>query len=796
MKYPQLVSMPSAVSDWLEEQLEARGIDAVVYTRYVLSLLYRDPIDVICPDQDLHFTQPEKEVRRSGGGRKRLRRSSGWWGHDLADADRLKRSAAVECLMSASDQKCGIESLVDELCEKLKEINSNQSTNGKELLPEKKRAVSPQDPAKRYYAAFPPLSRNSSVNSPNLINLIPKWFGSPKKRTPRKQNRSSSYEEKLHCKVELDNMKSRSVGKQRYNYFSRNKKEFGYCRNVNKSMDKTENANNWDQLYLFNNNAKNKCSNTSWSQPKDIINFVNDKNKETTENLGSWKTLDDSLNMYDDLPVDIRELLNSPNPQEDDTVEMMNLANMRDTGNKTFIQCGTNIISSIWSNDAAMDDANRIYENSFNTALDENSSESFLDLKFSSISIDSKNKWPTCDIIAENETNSYFENFNKSLLDSSFSSWNIGSNEKFQKWSDAENEVQTNDIMRSLSILNHSKESSFTEVIPRPGKAGLNIFGTNNVVKLMQEAALKKLESEKDEDLLHSIHSHFKPINEKTEMRSNGQYADGTTFIIPSNVDNITYKRSDSGFLYLETEQGMNRKYMDFRRSEEGDFSLKFNICQNDKASQTDSDLLEISNCSKEQESFYFPGDQELLIDDSEECECADKTAETLEIYGEDNVLTEIFSKYENKCDQCNNNSSWESYLFRKDLDKKLDKQSIRDIWSGGEVCTACMNLNNTHSSLSVLQSKLREDISQDGEQLLSDLSSIQKTYMEELPVAEVSCNISELLGIKERKRRHSSINYEGAISVQEDCFSFATRLEEDCLMNIATIPTLRSVTL
>lgn len=60
MKYPQLVSMPTAVSDWLEEQLEARGIDAVVYTRYVLSLLYRDPIDVICPDQDLHFTQPDK----------------------------------------------------------------------------------------------------------------------------------------------------------------------------------------------------------------------------------------------------------------------------------------------------------------------------------------------------------------------------------------------------------------------------------------------------------------------------------------------------------------------------------------------------------------------------------------------------------------------------------------------------------------------------------------------------------------------------------------------------------------
>lgn len=693
-------------------------------------------------------------------------------------------------------QKCGIESLVDELCEKLKEINSNSGANCKELLPEKKRAVSPQDPAKRYYAAFPPLSRNSTVNSPNLINLIPKWFGSPKKRTPRKQNRSSSYEEKLHCKIELDNMKARSVGKQRYNYFSRNKKDFGYSRNVSKSIDKTENVNNWDHLYLFNNNVKNKCSNTSWSQPKDIINFVEDKN-DAVDNHDSWKTVDESLNMYDDLPVDIRELLNSPSPQEDDTVEMMNLANMRDTGNKTFIQCGTNIISSIWSNDPAIDEANRIYENTFNAALDENSADSFLDLKFSSISIGNKSKWPTCDIIAENETNSYYENFNKSLFDTSFPTWNISTTEKFQKWSDAENEVQTNDIMHSLSILNHSKESSFTEVIPRPGKVGLNIFGTHNAVKLMQEAALKKLESEKDEDLLHSVRSHFKPINEKAEIRINGHYADGTTFIIPSTVDNVTYKRSESGFLYLETEQGAGRKYLDFRRAVGSEFSLKFNICQNDKASQTDIEVLETQGCSKEEESFYFPGDQELLVDDTDGYECAEKTIENLEIYGDENVLSEIFGKYENKCDLCNNNSSWESYWFRsKDLDKKFDKQSIRDIWSGGEVCTTCMNINNSRNSLSMLQSKLREDVSQDGEQLLSDLSSIQKSYMEELPVAEVSCNISELIGIKERKRRHSSINYDSAISVQEDCFSFATRLEEDCLMNIATIPTLRSVTL
>lgn len=54
MKYPQLVSMPSAVSDWLEEQLEARGLDAV-YSHYIISLLHSDS-DVVCSDEDLRFT--------------------------------------------------------------------------------------------------------------------------------------------------------------------------------------------------------------------------------------------------------------------------------------------------------------------------------------------------------------------------------------------------------------------------------------------------------------------------------------------------------------------------------------------------------------------------------------------------------------------------------------------------------------------------------------------------------------------------------------------------------------------
>lgn len=61
MKYPQLVSMPSAVQDWLDEQLEARGIDAVVYTHYILSLLQTDTLDF--PDDLLAISPNKVKVR-------------------------------------------------------------------------------------------------------------------------------------------------------------------------------------------------------------------------------------------------------------------------------------------------------------------------------------------------------------------------------------------------------------------------------------------------------------------------------------------------------------------------------------------------------------------------------------------------------------------------------------------------------------------------------------------------------------------------------------------------------------
>lgn len=43
-------------------------------------------------------------MKKFGGSRKRFRSSSDWWQYIQTEAEKLKRSAAVECLMSASEQ--------------------------------------------------------------------------------------------------------------------------------------------------------------------------------------------------------------------------------------------------------------------------------------------------------------------------------------------------------------------------------------------------------------------------------------------------------------------------------------------------------------------------------------------------------------------------------------------------------------------------------------------------------------------------------------------------------------------
>lgn len=107
-------SLPTSVQNWLGHELEVRGIDAVVYTRYILSILQQDTFDtesrdaVYFPSSKKELTKPQQhplqqqemqQLNRSIKTKKADKRKSGG-----VNSDEMKKSAAVQCLLSVSDE--------------------------------------------------------------------------------------------------------------------------------------------------------------------------------------------------------------------------------------------------------------------------------------------------------------------------------------------------------------------------------------------------------------------------------------------------------------------------------------------------------------------------------------------------------------------------------------------------------------------------------------------------------------------------------------------------------------------
>ncbi|OPJ70893.1 hypothetical protein AV530_017232 [Patagioenas fasciata monilis] len=77
--------------------------------------------------------------------------------------EEMKKQAAVQCLRSASDESSGIETLVEELCSRLKDLQSKQEEKIHKKLegslsPETDLSPTAKDQVEMYYEAFPPLS--------------------------------------------------------------------------------------------------------------------------------------------------------------------------------------------------------------------------------------------------------------------------------------------------------------------------------------------------------------------------------------------------------------------------------------------------------------------------------------------------------------------------------------------------------------------------------------------------------------------------------------------------------------
>ncbi|KAM5337398.1 uncharacterized protein KIAA0232 homolog isoform 2-T4 [Glossophaga mutica] len=144
------------VQTWLGQELEKCGIDAMIYTRYVLSLLLHDSYDYDLQEQenDIFLGWEKGACKKWGKSKKKC--------SDLT-LEEMKKQAAVQCLRSASDESSGIETLVEELCSRLKDLQSKQEEKIHKKLegspsPEAELSPTAKDQVEMYYEAFPPLS--------------------------------------------------------------------------------------------------------------------------------------------------------------------------------------------------------------------------------------------------------------------------------------------------------------------------------------------------------------------------------------------------------------------------------------------------------------------------------------------------------------------------------------------------------------------------------------------------------------------------------------------------------------
>ncbi|XP_075223238.1 uncharacterized protein LOC142325397 isoform X2 [Lycorma delicatula] len=723
MKYPQLVSMPEAVRCWLEEQLEARGIDAAIYSRYIFSLLQQKSLDDF----------PTQEVRR---GRKRGHR-------DYAlDLDQQKRSAAVECLMSASDQKSGIEALVDELCAKLKVIQSEASRPQEttttavdtETVVPIQNLLPSHDLELKYYSAFPPLISKGSVEvfTSQLLNTSV-WNGKKILGCSFGKNQSVS---NIGCKEKFvatkskweeenkENQGFKDVGNEKMRSRSMIKQQITQKvrKNMAKSLDRKD-----DMLKLKVTLDGGK------TRRLDDPNLARLLSKFDYGMRALWandKSADDLSGCDEDLPMDFQQLLDSPDmTNSSDSLpfefykNINNKQNVMSSFNGPFIQCGTNITSSIWSEKT---DGISISIEGCNgsDSCNDNINNSTLLPSLSGCSVWSNNENDTS--ILENKKisdpwgfgeniyleipckkNSDFENAEKSYLQE-------------KKWSsDIENAncmitdeekffTCKNYIDSSLSTLNHNKEDScFKEVVPIKSIDKLIEKYSPTKPKLLN--CWKRPEQvtgvvwDDDEDLLTSMRTHFQPISSKETnasvhdrvVPSVPKYADGTTFQISNSLDKPCFLRSESGAFYLDSDKDQKyREFNDDSLETSGNFIPKFKVCQNEKFCQTE----EIS-VSSDSEEFYFPGDERH----AEDCLEKDSTATCITVDGWV--------------------AAWPAGIWSN------TPQPWCEVWNAGV---------NKAQEDGDHYLQLRDEILEEGEELLSNLSSMQDLLLnseEALPV-------------------------------------------------------------
>ncbi|KAL4707569.1 hypothetical protein ACJJTC_001614 [Scirpophaga incertulas] len=117
--------------------------------------------------------------------------------------------------------------------------------------------------------------------------------------------------------------------------------------------------------------------------------------------------------------------------------------------------------------------------------------------------------------------------------------------------------------MRSYTAINHSRDcSGFVEVPPRRRTR------INAPVMPRPQAVIEAPPIESREDLLVSNRTHFKPIRRESDVEVT-RYADGDTFDIRGDLDEVEFHRSESGGMYLKSTL---ERYLEYRGTKSIDY--------------------------------------------------------------------------------------------------------------------------------------------------------------------------------------------------------------------------------
>lgn len=614
MKYPQLFSMPEALRIWLEDELEARGIDTV-YSHHILNILQH------------------------------------------------------KNLKDSSVQVSGIESLVDELRTKLKKFESEE-----EKSPQNTFGSSGSAPTSSFQNTIW-LAESGQKFSENTLHktgnsALPKFTSAWS---------CPVYNEKKFSKCAFGrNLSNVVVGnKEKSSFFKKWEEENKENQASKENVGTKEKMRSRSRSTVKQQHAHKarKSMAKSLDRKDDLLKVkvtLDGGSKARKLELGRSEPRDDQLDGCDHLPMDFQQLLESP----DNTMEFYkNMNNKRQQiMQSTFIQCGTNITSSIWSADMAMECS---------------------DSKPTCIASGWDDDKPASKAQWSNGDNLFPEAPWLAWSDVEGTSLHIQAGGKF--YSAFDDDV----IDTSLSALNHNKEDScFMEVVPRL-KNTANGGACVGSLELKNIWEAKSEETGGTEDLLTSMRTHFQPIGAREEVEPppplappTPTYEDGTTFQISSSMEKVYFERSQSGALYLDADD--SQKYREFRDAAAfieypGVFRPKYRVCQNEKFCQTEDVDSVREEAEEEEQDLYFPGDEKQV----EEC------------IEQDAVIT-VGGWV----------TAWPASIWSNDT-----PHSLCDVW-GQEVN------GDARKAVEENYIKLKDEILEEGEELLSNLSSMQDLFL------------------------------------------------------------------